>query len=69
MSLPATTSSFLSPVSDNIPPSDPTTCQVEIDPGKSYEAIIGSDGNKFEAFVIGKVQKDVTFPFLHVRAL
>lgn len=38
-------------MSDNIPPSDPTTCQVEIDPGKSYEAIIGSDGNKFEALL------------------
>jgi hypothetical protein len=52
MSLPSTTSSFLSPVSDNIPPSDPTACQVEIEiPGKAYEAVVGSDSNKFEALL------------------
>jgi hypothetical protein len=51
MSLPTATSSFLSPVSGIIPPSDPPTCQVEIeDPGKAYEAVIGSVGNKFEAY-------------------
>ena len=43
MSLPTATFSFLSPVFGVIPPSDPPTCQVEIeDPGKAYEAVIGS---------------------------
>lgn len=32
-----------------IPPSNPPTCQVELeDPGKAYEAVIGSIGSNFE---------------------
>jgi hypothetical protein len=50
MGLPTATSSFLSPESGIIiPPSNPPTCQVEIeDPGKGYKAVIGYVGNKFE---------------------
>jgi hypothetical protein len=49
MSLPTATSSFLGPVSGIIPPSNPPTCQVELeDPGKAYEAVIGSVGSNFE---------------------
>jgi hypothetical protein len=37
-----------------IPPSNPPTCQVEIEgPGKEYEAVIWSVGNKFEALFNG----------------
>ena len=44
-------SCFLSLVSGIIPPSNPPTCQVELeDPGKAYEAVIRSVGSKFKAY-------------------
>jgi hypothetical protein len=60
-------SCFLSLVSGIIPPSNPPTCQVEIeDPGKAYEAVIGSVGNKFEALLSGLSREKIKINLLHI---
>ena len=70
MSLPTATSSFLSPVSGIIPLRTrlPAKSRLEIeDPGKGYEAVIGSVGNKFEALLNGLSREKIKINFVAYR--